>query len=130
LRAATENELEAVFADFANQRGEALIVSADPFFNSRRNRLIGLAARLAIPAIYGFSEYPNAGGLASYGPDLSDQYRLSGNYAGRILNGEQPSELPVIQPTKFHFVVNLETAKTLRLELPPTVLAIADEVIE
>jgi len=130
LRAATEKEFEAVFADFAAQHGEALIVSADPFFNSRRNRLIGLAARRAIPTIYGFSEYPNAGGLASYGPDLSDQYRLSGIYAGRILNGEKPSDLPVIQPAKFHFVVNLETAKTLRLELPSTVLAIADEVIE
>jgi putative ABC transport system substrate-binding protein len=129
-RASAENEFDAVFADFADQRVEALIVSADPFFNSRRNQLIGLAARRAIPTIYGWPEYPNAGGLASYGPDLSDQYRLCGNYAGRILKGEKISDLPVIQPAKFHFVINLETAKTLRLEVPATMLAFADEVIE
>jgi putative tryptophan/tyrosine transport system substrate-binding protein len=130
LKATAENEFDAVFSNFATLGGDALIVSADPFFNSRRDQLIGLAARRAIPTIYGWPEYPNAGGLASYGPDLSDMYRHSGVYAGRILKGEKPSDLPVIQPTKFHFAVNLETAKALRLELPPTVLAIVDEVIE
>jgi putative tryptophan/tyrosine transport system substrate-binding protein len=130
LRASAESEFEGVFADFAGKGGEALIISADPFFISRRNQLIGLAARRAIPTIYGWPEYPSAGGLASYGPDLSDQYRLCGTYAGRILKGEKVSDLPVIQPAKFHFVVNLETAKTIRLDVSPTMLAIADEVIE
>jgi putative tryptophan/tyrosine transport system substrate-binding protein len=130
LKASAEREFEIEFAEFAAKGGDALIVSADPFFNSRRNQLIGLAARRAIPTIYGWPEYPHAGGLASYGPDLSDQYRLCGNYAARILKGEKIADLPVTQPSKFQFVINLETAKTLRVEVPATVVAIADEVIE
>jgi putative ABC transport system substrate-binding protein len=130
LAATTEGEHEAAFADLAARDGRALIVSTDPSFNSRRDHLITLAARHAIPTMYGWPEYPNAGGLASYGPDLADQYRLCAIYAGRILKGAKPADLPVIQPTKFLFVVNLKTAKTLGLEPSPTALAIADDVIE
>ena len=126
----TVDDFEKAFADLAAQGGHALIVSTDPFFNSRRGALIALAARHVIPTIYGWPEYPNAGGLASYGPDLSDQYRLCGVYAARILKGARPADLPVVQPTKFQFVVNLRTAKELGLELSPTALALADEVIE
>src|SRR5207302_8266279 len=118
------------FTDLVGHRGQGLIVSTDPFFNSGRNQLIGFAARHMLPAIYGWPEYPRVGGLASYGPDLSDQYRLCGNYAARILKGEKTENLPVVQPTKFLFVLNLKTAKTLGVELPATALAIADEVIE
>jgi putative ABC transport system substrate-binding protein len=130
LAATAESEIEAAFADLVARDGRALIVSTDASFTIRRDRVIALAARYAIPTIYGWPEYPNAGGLASYGPDLADQYRLCAVYAGRILKGAKPAELPVIQPTKFQFVLNLKTAKTLGLELPPTALAIADEVIE
>jgi len=130
LAATSENEIDAAFAELAARDGHALIVSTDPSFNSRRDRVIALAARYAIPTMYGWPEYPNAGGLASYGPDLADQYRLCGTYAGRILKGAKPADLPVTQPTRFQFVINLKTAKTLGLELPPTALAIADEVIE
>jgi putative tryptophan/tyrosine transport system substrate-binding protein len=130
LQVATETEFEAAFAELSAQRGDALIVSAEPLFNSRRNALIELAARHRIPAMYGWPEYPKAGGLASYGPDLADQYRLCGTYAGRILKGEKAAELPVAQPAKFYYVVNLMTAKALGLDPPGTALAIADEVIE
>jgi putative ABC transport system substrate-binding protein len=130
VQAAADNELEPAFSALRAQRGEALIVSAEPFFNSRRDLLIALAARHAVPAIYGWPEYPKAGGLASYGPDLADQYRLCGTYTGRILKGERAADLPVAQPAKFYFVLNLKTAKTLALDLPPTAVAIADEVIE
>jgi putative tryptophan/tyrosine transport system substrate-binding protein len=130
LAATADSEIEAAFADLVARDGRALIVSTDAGFTIRRDHLIALAARHAIPTIYGWPEYPNAGGLASYGPDLSDQYRLCGVYAGRILKGAKPADLPVIQPAKFQFVINLKTAKTLGLELPPTALAIADDVIE
>jgi putative ABC transport system substrate-binding protein len=130
LEAATENELEPAFAKLAAQRGDALIVSAEPFFTSRRNTLVALAARHALPTMYGWPDYPRTGGLASYGPDLPDQYRLCGTYAGRILKGEKAADLPVAQPAKFYLVLNLKTAKALALDLPATAVAIADEVIE
>jgi len=130
LAATSDSELDAAFADLVAQGGRGLIVSTDPSFNSRRDHIIALAARHAIPTIYGWPEYPNAGGLASYGPDLTEHYRLCAVYAGRILKGEKPADLPVIQPTKFKYVINLKTGKALGLEVPPTALAIADEVIE
>ena len=130
LTASSESEMNAVFAGLGSSSARAVLVSADPFFLNRRDQLTALVARYRIPAIYDFRDYATAGGLMSYGASLSDVYRQLGTYAGRILKGEKPADLPILQPTKFELVINLKTAKSLGLAIPDRVLALADEVIE
>jgi putative ABC transport system substrate-binding protein len=130
LRANSDRDLEAAFASLAQVRAGALLIEGDPFFTSRRDRLVALAAGHAIPAMAGGASFAAAGGLMNYGSSLTESYRLVGLYTGRILKGAKPADLPVIQSAKFELAINLKTAKVLGLTIPPGVLAVADEVIE
>jgi ABC-type uncharacterized transport system substrate-binding protein len=130
LNASTSAEINMAFAEIVRERLDALFVSGDAFFNTRRAQLVGLAARHAVPAAYSNRDHVEAGGLMSYGTNLPDVYRQVGIYTGRVLNGAKPVDLPVLQSTKFELVINVQTARMLGLDVPPSLLARADEVIE
>jgi putative ABC transport system substrate-binding protein len=130
LYAGTSREIDAIVTKFAQEPGGALLMTPDAFFTNRRAQLVTLAVRYALPAIYPIREFTEIGGLMSYGPHFADAYRQAGIYTGRILKGEKPADLPVTQPTTFEFVLNLQTARLLGIAVAPTLLAIADEVIE
>jgi putative ABC transport system substrate-binding protein len=130
LNAATISEIDAAFATFARAPADALFVGPDAFFSDRRNQFASWTARDRIPSAYANREFVEAGGLMSYGTDLADMFHQVGVYTGTILKGTKPADLPVLQSTKFEFVINLQTARTLGIEVPPGVLSIADEVID
>jgi putative ABC transport system substrate-binding protein len=126
----TDGDLDRAFADLVELRVGALMLGTGIFFNSRREKIVALATRHAVPTIYQYREFADVGGLVSYGPSITDAYRQAGVYAGRILKGEKPADLPVLRPTKFELIINRKAAKALGLTIPAGVLAIVDEVIE
>ena len=128
--ASTESEIDAAFTLFAEQRVAGLFVDTEPFFTDQRIKIVSLAAQHALPAIYQLREFADAGGLVTYGTSITAANRQLGTYTGRVLNGTKPSDLPVVQSTKFELIINLKTAKALGLAVPPLVVARADEVIE
>jgi putative ABC transport system substrate-binding protein len=130
VTASAERDFDASFATMVQVQVGAVVIGNDPFFTAHRDQLVVLAERYSIPAIYSQREFPDVGGLLSYGTHIPDLYRQVGVYTGKILNGERPSDLPVMQPTKFELVINTKTATALGLTIPPGILAIADEVIE
>jgi putative ABC transport system substrate-binding protein len=130
VKAGTEGEIDAVFAFLIQLHVGALVVASDSFFAFRREQIVALAARHSVPTIYDWREFPVSGGLISYGISFTDSFRQLGTYAGKILKGAKPADLPVQQPTKFELVININTAKKLGLTVPPSILARADEVIE
>jgi putative ABC transport system substrate-binding protein len=129
-KASNESEIDAAFAAIAQQPGSAVMIATDPYFFARRSQLAELAARYALPAIYFHRGFAASGGLMSYGSTITEEYRTAGQYTGRILAGEKPGDLPILQPSKIELIVNLKTAKELGLTVPPSILARADEVIE
>jgi putative tryptophan/tyrosine transport system substrate-binding protein len=130
LNASSESEVETAFATLAELKADGLLVNPDPLFQNLRRKIVAMVARQAAPTIYYTRDYPVEGGLMSYGASFTTLYRQGANYVGRILKGEKPTDLPVLQPTKFELVINLKTAKSLGLDVPPMLLARADEVIE
>jgi putative ABC transport system substrate-binding protein len=128
--AGTDREIEAVFATAVQQHADALLIPTSPYFISRAQSIVGMAARHGLPVMYGRRDYSEAGGLISYGNNVTESYRQIGIYAGRILKGEKPADLPIVQPIKLELVINVNTARNLGIEIPPNLLAIADEVIE
>jgi len=130
FNASTESEIDTGFAALSARRLGALLIANNPLFTTQRERIIALAARYAVPTMYAWREFASAGGLISYGTDLPEVYRLTGGYAGRILRGDKPADLPVLLPTKFEMIINLRTAKALGLDVPDRLLALADKVIE
>jgi putative ABC transport system substrate-binding protein len=130
LKASTEDEINTALAPLVPLHAGGLVVMADPFFGSRRAQIVALAARHAVPAIYEFREFADAGGLISYGPILTDGWRQVGGYVGRVLEGANPADLPIQRPTRLELVINLKTAQALGLTIPQSILARADELIE